>query len=274
MPNAFDAQLQMLLFKMRPISLDEMKDVRLMKRTDQKYLTDEAHLLRLLAMMAESYYVQEIDGKRIAGYRTVYFDEKNRHTFFRTHLSGRLPRLKVRARSYCETNYNVLEIKRKSNHGKTSKKRIQVGSIKAVVEGHEGADFLKERTGYDFNALMPTVGNRFRRITLVNHAMTERLTIDFGLAFDNFETGRTAAMPNVVIVELKRDGRIPSPIIPMLRQLRIKPSGFSKYCIGFIATHPEVKHNRFKPKMRYVAQIAGADFPMAEPVQKPSTKPL
>ena len=86
------------------------------------------------------------------------------------------------------------------------------------------------------------MGNRFNRITLVNYDKTERLTIDFGIQFYNYATENRASMNNIVVIELKRDGRCPSPILPILRQLRIKPAGFSKYCIGasvpfYISSH-------------------------------------
>ena len=63
-------------------------------------------------------------------------------------------------------------------------------------------------------------------------------------------------MPDIVIIELKRDGRVHSPILPLLRELRIKPAGFSKYCIGTSVTNKEVKQNRFKPRLRKIDKIA------------------
>ena len=104
-------------------------------------------------------------------------------------------------------------------------------------------------TWYD---LVPTVGNRFRRITLVNTEKTERLTVDLGLEFHNYETGTDESMGDAVIIELKRDGRVPSPILPILRRLRIKPQGFSKYCIGSVVTNGNLRVNNFKLKLRMV----------------------
>ena len=85
---------------------------------------------------------------------------------------------------------------------------------------------------------------------------TERLTIDFNLSFHNYETLADTAMDNIVIIELKRDGRQPSPILSILRTLRIKPSGFSKYCIGSAMTNDLLPQNRFKPRLRKMERIA------------------
>ena len=244
------------LASMLPITLQQMKAVKLMNRTDQKYVTNVSGLLGLLSLVGDDYFVQEIDGLRICAYRTVYWDDIVRHGFFHTHICGQLPRMKVRARTYVDSDLSFLEIKRKNNHGKTKKKRTQVESIDAVAEKAEGEDFLTEKTGLTFHDIQPTVGNHFNRITLVNKAMTERLTIDFDLEFDNMETGLTADAGNIVVIELKRDGRVFSPILSKLRTLRIKPSGFSKYCIGTAMTNDSLPHGRLKPRLRRIRRIA------------------
>ena len=41
----------------------------------------------------------------------------------------------------------------------------------------------------------------------------------------------------------------------MLRELRIKPSGFSKYCIGSALTNPKLKRNRFKPRFKKIDKL-------------------
>ena len=66
------------------------------------------------------------------------------------------------------------------------KKRIEIPTIEAVINERYGEEFLTERTGYTFSNIIPTIENAFHRITLVNEAKTERLTIDFGIRFINF----------------------------------------------------------------------------------------
>ena len=88
--------------------------------------------------------------------------------------------------------------------------------------------------------------------------MTERLTIDTNLRFHNVATGNYRFMDNIVIIELKRDGRVPSPVISLLNQLRIKPHGFSKYCIGSALTNDELHCNRLKPRLHSIERILAA----------------
>ena len=244
-----------LLEKLPPISLEEMSSIRLMKRTDTKFLTNIQTLKLLLEKVRGSYYTQKINGTRIANYTTTYWDDAAEHRMFRVHHSGHRPRTKVRVRTYMDSNLVFLEVKKKDNHGKTSKKRVSVPSLDAVMNEHYGEDFLKEKSGLTFEDIIPTLSNQFQRITLVNLAKTERLTIDFNLHFYNRENGVKMEMENIVIIELKRDGRVPSPILPLLRELRIKPKGFSKYCIGTAVTNPGIRQNLFKEKLTYIHKI-------------------
>ena len=79
--------------------------------------------------------------------------------------------------------------------------------------------------------------------------MTERLTIDTNLSYDNPLSGRHFDFDGICIIEIKRDGLSFSPALGVLNNLRIFPHGFSKYCIGTVLTNPDVKHNRFKEKL-------------------------
>ena len=194
-----DRRINELLEQLEPITLEQMKESRLMNRTDTKFVTT---------------------------------------TF--------------------------LEVKTKNNHRRTKKKRIKVESqnVRADEIGDmKGCaimvdDFLREQVCRNLEEIHPTVQNRFHRITLVNYGKSERLTIDFDIQFHNFDTDREDNTGNLVIVELKRDGNVYSPILAMLRDLRIKPHGFSKYCIGSVLTNPDLKRNRFKPKLKSLQKIS------------------
>lgn len=255
MTDAQRDQLSNLLTAMDPITLPEMKSIRLMNRMDTKFVTNIKGLLALLQLTKDCYYAQQIEGKRIASYRTVYWDG-DEYPFFQRHQCGKLPRTKVRARTYVDSDLSFLEVKNKNNHKKTKKKRIEVESIDTVMRGEVGHDFVVEHTGLELQTLRPTVGNHFHRITLVNKGKTERLTIDFDLNFDNIENGREKTLDNIVIIELKRDGLVYSPVLAMLRELRIKPCGFSKYCMGMCYTADNIRLNRFKQRLRIIDRIS------------------
>ena len=57
-----------------------------------------------------------------------------------------------------------------------------------------------------------------------------------------------------MIIELKRDGLVFSPIKEILMNLRIKPHGYSKYVIGSHMTNPALKANLLKERMREIAR--------------------
>jgi hypothetical protein len=120
-------------------------------------------------------------------------------------------------------------------------------------------NFLRQHLRFAPESLTQQLENNFNRITLVNKARTERLTIDTGLRFHNLVTDCRRDLTGLAIIELKRDGLQPSPILDMLLQLRIKPSGFSKYCMGQAFTNDTLKRNRFKQRMRLVERMLGND---------------
>lgn len=86
-----------------PISLEEMGSVRLMNRTDTKFVTSESVLSRLLEMAMGEYFIQEIGAKRVADYYTLYFDTSDCIMFTR-HQCGKRARQKLRIRSYVDSN--------------------------------------------------------------------------------------------------------------------------------------------------------------------------
>jgi len=249
------------------IDLEQMKDVRLMNRTDTKFVTTMAMLSRFLDIARDDYFAQEIDGKRVASYSTIYFDTKH-YDMFLAHHNGRLNRQKVRVRSYVDSNESFLEVKTKNNHGRTKKKRVSIGDFElcgqeveeVLGRGHDAVsrecgEFLSHYLHYTPTTLIEQIENNFERITLVNKAKTERLTIDSKLCFHNLQTGREKHLGNIVIIELKRDGTAPSPVLDILRRLRIQPMGFSKYCMGMVMTNDSVKRNLFLPRLQRLQRL-------------------
>ncbi|MCX4330894.1 MAG: polyphosphate polymerase domain-containing protein [Muribaculaceae bacterium] len=246
--------LQQLLETFRSVSLEQMGKVKLMNRVDTKFVTTLDRLECLLAMAAGSYSVQQIEGRLMMPYTTLYFDTCT-CDMFAQHHRGRKSRQKIRIRRYENSGVAFLEVKRKNNKGRTDKKRMQVGERTPDLDREPYRTFLIQKSRYGAERLLPQLSNSFRRITLVNDAMTERLTIDIDLRFHNEQTGLDADMGPLVIIEVKRDGLTESPVMEMLRTLRIQQSGFSKYCIGMSLTNSALKTNRFKERLRYVERL-------------------
>lgn len=256
----------------QPIGLDQMSGVKLMNRTDTKYVVRLSKLAELLEAASADYFVQtNKDGERVAGYHTIYLDTPD-HQMYTRHEVGHRPRQKVRMRTYMDTGEAFLEIKHKNNHGRTAKKRSQMQVPNDPVEAnalvpsilerlHQGPRFTHvdgqvEPDPLQPDTLQPQLENFFDRITLVNYAMTERLTIDLNLRFHNLETQGDASLAQLAIIELKRDGHNPSPMHDLLLRMHIHPGGFSKYCIGQALTNPTLRNNNFKEKIQWIKKLS------------------
>ena len=166
----------------QPLSLSEMSGVKLMNRTDTKFVTTLTMLRQLLQMAQTDYYVQEIDGQRNMLYDTTYFDTDH-YDMYNVHQHGHCNRQKIRFRTYVSSNLQFMEVKTKNNHGRTKKKRIEVSDMD--LHDDVKREFLGRTLRYDIDCLMPHMHNYFHRITLVNKGKTERLTIDTQLKFNN-----------------------------------------------------------------------------------------
>lgn len=238
-----------------PITLEEMSGIKLMNRTDTKFVATLEQLNNFLLAVQGKYYIQEKENERLAGYHTTYFDTDD-YTMYNMHHCGRKVREKIRVRTYLDTNNTFLEVKNKNNHGRTKKKRIEVGGVETLTsEKVCVAPFLEKVAWYKLEDISPVIENWFDRITLVNFEKTERLTIDFNLRFHHLKTDSRDALSRVAIIELKRDGNVPSPALDIMRRLRIKKSGFSKYCIGSALTHKGLRRNNFKVRLRMIEKL-------------------
>lgn len=241
------------LVDFEPISLEEMENVKLMNRIDTKYVTHISKIEALLDMAKSVYRIQEIDGQRNMPYYTCYYDTEEVDMFYQ-HQRGKKTRQKIRRRLYegSETP-QFLEIKSKNNKGRTRKKRV---SMDQGEDLNIYSDFLEKHTVYPQDILTPKIENHFFRITLVNKNMTERVTIDTALEFHNFSTDKKISLPELGIIEWKRDGNdTRSDLKGLLHRLRIHEGGFSKYCIGMALTNPDLKQNRLKQRLRQINKV-------------------
>ena len=242
--------------QMPTITLDEMSSIKLMNRVDTKYVMHEQQLEELLQMAVEEYSVQIIGDVRACRYNTLYYDTAD-YDMYTRHHNQQLTRQKIRTRCYEESGQYFIEVKNKTNKGRTKKKRITIpASAFADVTSNAAAEaFLREKAAYAPEEIEPALRTTFDRITLVNNAHTERLTIDTNLRFGNLRKATEGEMKGLVIVELKQDGMYFSPMKEILQRLRIKPFKVSKYCLGTVLTEAYVKQNRFKRKVRMIEKM-------------------
>ena len=252
MPDPARISPDAILDGFAPVSLEEMDAVRLMNRVDTKYLTDEATLAGVLRdAAAAGYRVLVAGGARVSPYDSVYFDTPELR-MFSDHHNQRLRRQKVRTRAYVNSGDAFLEIKRKNNRGRTKKKRtaIPMAELPDFRADAAACRYLADWSDFGAEEVSPSLETLFQRVTLVNPALTERITIDTDLRFRNFRTGLETTLGEAVIIELKQDGRAASPMKGILLDHRVKPARISKYCIAVTLTDPSARAGRFKEKVR------------------------
>ncbi len=251
-------KIQSVISGLPKISLDEMNDVKLMNRTDTKYLVNANDIPGIISLASHNYHVQEIDHHRIADYGTLYLDT-NDLLFYRAHMNGKLNRFKWRIRSYFDSQISFLEIKKKTNKGRTEKSRILYSP--ADTQGKWIADFILAESDVLAENLRPVLQNNFKRVTLVNNDKSERLTIDFNISYRNCLNGKLYILNNLGIIEIKYDRCCESMMRKQIAELRIKKSGISKYCLGVALTTDHVKQNSYKRKIRYIYKITNQNEP-------------
>lgn len=94
------------------ISLEEMSTIRLMNRTDTKYIVSLSALMDVLQRASNCYRVQEVQGERNIAYHTTYLDTPD-YAMYLAHQNGRVIREKIRVRTYVSSGLTFLEVKKR-----------------------------------------------------------------------------------------------------------------------------------------------------------------
>ena len=244
--------------EMQGVSLDQISSIRLMDRVDSKYVLPLSKLGSVIRTIAPLYYIQEIDGIRIASYETTYYDYPDMQ-FFHNHINGKLNRCKVRKREYVDCNLQFLEVKRKTNKGQTIKNRIKLNGNEGNFE-RNAYKLVDKYANADLFLLFAILKNHFKRVTLVDREMTERVTIDFNLDFKKAGEEEPVFVPNLAIIEIKQDKSRKSPVRNALFNARIRKFGISKYCLGVALTRQDEKLNVLKKKLRKIQRITNYEY--------------
>lgn len=246
--------------EMEPITLAEMDGIRLMNRIDTKFLVREDVLAELLNRIKNDYRAQVVEGEQVCRYSTIYYDTVDSE-MYHDHHNQKLNRQKIRARTYVESGIAFLEVKRKSNKGRTTKDRIRIPSdlVDDISQSQEALSFLEKFSTIPGTRIEPHLANSFERITLVNKGKTERLTIDVHIRFVNLKSRVEMDASNLVVIELKQDGAFPSKFKDMLSSYRMLPKSFSKYAMGVAMTDPDLKKNNFKSKLRFINKLTESE---------------
>jgi len=239
-------KLQNLARSYKPCWLEDLGETALMDRTDTKFVLPLNLGLQALTEMQAHYQVLEIDGQRLQPYNTLYFDTPD-YYFYHEHLRCRTDRYKLRVRTYLVNDLTFLEIKQRTNQGRTVKERIQLDSFWSMLDA-EALGWAVERLPAAAWPLEPVLNNQFYRILLINPEKAERITLDFELQFSD----RTHKVDSgsLVVAEVKRKScHEDSMFINWLHSAHQRQSSFSKYCLGLALLNPGIGHNSLKPNL-------------------------
>ncbi len=245
--------LDTILSKFRPVEISDITHATLQNRKESKYLLTTHQALDLLGHLPETYQIFEVDGKQVQTYSTTYYDSPEFQLYL-AHHNGRKPRYKVRTRSYIGSDLTFLEVKEKKNTGRTIKHRLQTEGLVTRL-GSDIREFLSSCFPFDYAEYKPVLINEYRRITLVSAVHPERITLDIDLTFRSGSTD--ILLPDIVIAEIKRSSdHTSSPALEYLNVMRLRPRGFSKYCIGISLLYGDfVKHNNFRMVLRILNKL-------------------
>lgn len=244
--------MQAILSALQPITLAGMDAVKLMTRSDEKYLCRIDQLPGILEAARPGFQVLEHLGKRLLRYESLYLDTPG-HDMYLMHHNGRLNRHKIRIREYRDSHEFFFEIKYKDNHGITTKKRIGIGPERDY-HSDEIRKFMLKHTDYSPGMLEPALFSSFDRMTLVNNNIQERITIDMHPVWRSGD--RLVSLPRIIIIEVKSvKPSSGAGFGLLLREARVIPRRLSKYCIGTAMLYPEIKHNRFKAKLLQLERL-------------------
>jgi hypothetical protein len=235
-----------------PISLSEMESVKLLDRTDTKFIFHRSRMDAVLDSIAADYRVLDIGNVRNNAYETLYYDTDN-YDLYLSHHNERTNRYKIRYRKYVGSNLHFFEIKFKNNKGRTIKSRIQRPSIELSITD-KAKDLLQDVTGFSSDTLVPVFWVNYSRVTLVSRNLEERLTIDTNLTFKNSSSEKVYS--DLIIAELKQNkASMKSAFAKVMNRERIKENSISKYCLGVTQLIPDIKKNNFKPKLLTLNKI-------------------
>ncbi len=238
-------EVNRILNEFEPITLKEMDSVKLMDRTDTKFVFKFELLPELLNQIKNDYKILDVNGNKISRYESLYFDTKG-FDLYHSHHRGKPSRFKVRFRKYVESDLNFFEVKFKTNKGRTIKDRVKQKEIDGSIK-EKAEELLTHKTPLKSDNLEAKIWVNYSRITFVNKHSPERVTIDLNLTFKNEDQNKT--IEKIVIAEVKQDKAVPSPFLKLMKKYHIRQGAISKYCFGIINLYEKIKHNNFKPKL-------------------------
>jgi hypothetical protein len=237
------------LERLSSVTLERLDErASLLRRVDRKYALQVRNLVALIERLGDDHDVLEIDGRRWFSYRTVYFDTSDLRCFW-DHVNGEAPRFKARTRLYEDTDSCVFEVKLKRVDGEMDKRQIDHPPERGEQLTEAAVRCLREALrDADVDSvprLAPTLGTRFRRITLGARDNAERLTCDLGVRLSGPDGSTAMLAESIALLETKTEqghGRVDR----VLAEMSADEISLSKYRVG-ISLLGDASTNRPQP---------------------------
>ena len=233
------------------VGLDEvLSEAALQTRIDRKYLLTPEQFDELGRRISGSFKVLDIDGRRVFGYESVYFDTPALD-LFRAHRQGRRRRYKARVRTYLDSGACMFEVKLKGRRGETVKHRRPYDVADRWRLNEEASAFLSRLLHEQYGEIMPeleaALTTCYSRLTLVDLEGGARLTCDVDLVCSRGEERARGA--DMILVESKCSGS-GGTADAALRQMGVRPISISKYCVAVALLHRNLAANKWNRTLR------------------------
>jgi hypothetical protein len=248
------ADAEAALGRLMPISLDALGSVSLMNRIEIKYLINFRNIPAFIDLLSDKYQALEIGNLRLFQYSSTYLDTED-SLFYYQHVRGQFDRFKIRYRRYESTGLSFLEVKKKTNKGRTIKWRVEHKADAGHIDQH-AAGFISEHSPVTADSIRPVLLNRFSRITLASIESRERITIDFNITFSDLNGSASLTFPWLAIVEFKKESYSDSlSFRSLIKNVSTYPASFSKYCVGSSLLNDSLKKNMIKRKILLIKKL-------------------
>lgn len=239
-------------FEKIPVSeMLKNKDPLAKKRKEFKFIFRVENLRKIADFLSDDFLcLSHISGLSFS-YENYYFDTDD-FFFFNKHRCGKPNRLKVRIRNYKSGDQkSFLECKMKIKGIYTEKERFLFKDSLFEIEKMDtfkDPKFQKILQNFKINRenLSQKISTSYDRIFLVSKDFKRRITFDTGLNARSQNDTEISLFKDFVIMEIK-DEKTPKNIMQFLQKnLKIRQTKFSKYCISLCALNPEFKRNKWK----------------------------
>ena len=236
--NDIDSIISNFKYYKNPIELYPLSFLQ--SRYEKKYIISQNQFRQLMNNKKIQYKYSLGFSRTFIKYSNQYYDLKNLH-LYRIHHNGKKDRHKIRTRSYDGFN-KTFELNYKNNRNLIIKNRFPIkdGQDPLLIY----AEKINALTKYNPESLYKSLKTEYYRTTFFNRDLPERITVDTNLLFSGEIEKK---LSKIFVIELKTNSYSNrSTFSNMLKEMRIHPIPFSKYCTGISLTNSEIKKNNFK----------------------------